>query len=204
MIETNQSIRSLGMGGVFITLVKDTDVLFYNPAALSKVEGINWQVFNVGLGTNNDTFESIDDIRTLTGDTPPSEYNRFFGKKLWATATGKSAFAMPHFGFAYFNTGVLSAILHNPAYPTFDATFLNDSGFLVGGSLDLAPGLSLGVTAKRITRWGGQKDIGVGHLVSGGNSDILNQFKSKGTGHAVDASLMYSAPTPFKDRKSVV
>lgn len=204
MVESNQAIRSLGMGGVYITVVKDTDVLFYNPAALTKIEGLNWQLFNIGVGTNKDTFESVDNLRTLTDSSSPSEYNRYFGKKLGAKLNAKSAFAMPYFGFAAFENGTLSATLHNPAYPTFDTTFLNDYGFLVGGAVDLGSGLSFGATVKRISRWGGQKDIGIGHLVSGQNRELLEQFKTKGTGHGLDASLMYSAPVPFNPTLAVV
>ena len=39
MYESARSIRSLGMGGMYIPIVRDADALFYNPAALNRLDG---------------------------------------------------------------------------------------------------------------------------------------------------------------------
>ena len=78
MVNFARPIRSLGMGGAYISFVRDADAVFYNPAALSKIPGFNMEVFNIGLGTNQDSFESAKDFNSITGSTNPSDYNKFF------------------------------------------------------------------------------------------------------------------------------
>lgn len=202
LIEFNQSIRAMGMGNAYIPIVKDTDALFYNPAALAKVEGLNWQVLNVRTGVN---FDLVKDRESFTGISSPADYSKFFGKDVWLGVNAKSAFAMPNFGFAAYDNAHLDIQLHNPAYPQFNTSFLNDYGFVVGGAVPIGPFGSFGMTAKRISRWGGIGDIGVGSIASaGGVAAIQDAYKSKGVGYGVDMATAYTLPMPFNPSLAVV
>ncbi len=203
MIESNQSIRAQGMGGAYLTTVSDTDALFYNPAALAKVSGLNFQLANVSLGVNGmDVYNLVQNAGDLS---QPSGYNQFFGKPVWVAANGKAAVALPHFGFAAYTNSHLDFELHNPAYPEFDTHFISDYGFVVGGSVPIGQYASFGATVKRINRWGGDQVIGVGSIASGDGVDALqNAFKDKGVGYGMDASLMYTSPSPFSPAVALV
>lgn len=197
-------IRSLGMGGAYVSFVKDSDAVFYNPAALSNIGGFNWQLFNIGLGTNQDTFESIKELKDMTSTSQPSDYQRFFGKNLGTHVEGMASFAIPHFGVGIYDTYLLNVQLNNPAYPQFDANLLNDVGVVVGASATLGPAMNLGIALKRINRWGGPQSIGVGTIVSGEASKIEDNFKNKGTAYGADAGLNLGGEGPLHPTLSVV
>lgn len=196
LLDLNQSIRALGMGGAYLTSARNGDALFYNPAELADVSGLHWEVANLSTGLNG--LEIFNLLKGGISLNSPSDYNKFFGTNVWLDAGGKTSLVMPNFGIAAYSSYTLGFQLHNPAYPQFNTTFLNDLGFIVGGALQVAPMTTFGMNLKRITRWGGSKDIGVGTIVSGGGVDsIKNAFDSKGVGYGIDASLMYKLPTPL-------
>ncbi|HID05650.1 MAG TPA: hypothetical protein EYP10_00730, partial [Armatimonadetes bacterium] len=53
--------RFLGMGGVGIAVVDDESALFYNPAALTKVDGTKWSLINLQARVSEDILD-LDDI----------------------------------------------------------------------------------------------------------------------------------------------
>lgn len=203
--ETARSVRSLGMGGMYIPIVNDTDALFYNPAALGKVKGFNFLLANVGVGINSDNISDIDTLRSFDPNDP-SSYDSLFGKTIAAQATGKAAFAMPYFGFGYFTNYDVSVQLHNPAYPQFNTFFLNDSGYVLGGAIPIGPDSFLGMNLKRINRWGGeQKDIGLTTIANGASfEDIGRNFENKGVGYGIDLAAMTTLSAPLSPTLAVV
>jgi hypothetical protein len=203
LFETNQSVRALGMGNAYLTSVSPTDAIFYNPAALAKVHGLNWEVVNAQVGVNG--LDMYNDIRDTHDLSQPSDYNRFFGKNVWVGANGRSSFAFPYFGFAAYTSNYIDFQLHNPAYPQFNTDFISDYGFVVAGAIPFGDQASLGFSAKRINRWGGKKDIGVGSIAAGSNVDGLrDSFQDKGIGYGMDAAFQYTAPTPFSPSLALV
>ncbi len=54
----NSSVRALGMGDAYTALADDESALFYNPAGLARVRGINWKIFGVGAGASGLTAAS--------------------------------------------------------------------------------------------------------------------------------------------------
>ncbi len=206
MYETARSIRSLGMGGVYIPIVKDTDALFYNPAALGRLDGMDIQLINVGLGANITDPEKISAL-TEIDPSDPTTFNALFGEKYWFGGAGKVAVAVPYFGVGYFTDYSVELELHNPAFPEFQTYFLNDSGFVVGGAVAILPNTYLGMNFKKIVRWGGTvQDLGLDAIVGGGTSmeAIGNSFDSKGTGYGLDLALTTELPFPLKPTFAIV
>lgn len=201
--ESNRSVRALGMGNAYLTTVSDTDALFYNPAALAKLSGFNLQLANLRTGVNGlEIYELVQNAGDLS---QPSGYNQFFGKPVWLEANGKAAIALPNFGFAVFTNNNLGFELHNPAYPEFETHFISDYGFVLGGSVPIGSYASFGATVKRISRWGGDEVIGVGAITSGsGVTALEDAFKDKGVGYGMDASIMYTSPSPFSPAIAIV
>jgi len=201
IIETHHNVRANGMGGVYMSIVNDSNAIFVNPAALGRTSGMNLQVMNVEAGINGkdiyDEFRGID-----TSD--PNSFNQFFGKDVWIRAGGKAAFSLPYLGVGVYSDTQTHLVLHNPAFPQFDTTFLSDYGLIVSGAFPVGPMSYGGVSLKRISRWGGQQDIDLGVIASGNLSDVADQFKNKGNGYGVDLAAMTTLPMPFSPTFSLV
>lgn len=201
VVETHRNVRSAAMGGVYMSIVNDADAIFVNPAALARVNGLNWQVMNVEFGVNG--IDMYNDFRNIdTSD--PNSFNQFFGKDLWFRLGAKTAVAMPYFAMGLYTDTQTHFELHNPAFPQFDTKFISDYGVLMGGAIPIGPGTAAGFTLKRITRWGGQKDIDLGIIATGNPSDITSQFQNKGNGYGVDLALQTVIPAPFSPTLSLV
>ncbi|WP_246845124.1 hypothetical protein [Bdellovibrio sp. NC01] len=205
LYETARSIRSLGMGGMYIPVVNDVDALFYNPAALAKQKGFNFLLADVALGINSDAISDIDTYKDFDPNDPTS-YDSLFGKRLYAQGMGKAGFTMPYFGVGYYTNYDVSLELHNPAYPQFKTYFLNDSAFVLGGAVPITENFSVGMNLKRITRWGGEeKDLGLSTIANGTSFDEIGKnFDNKGVGYGIDLALEATLPTPFSPTFALV
>lgn len=203
--ETVRSIRSLGMGGMYIPIVNDADAVFYNPAALGKLKGLNLLVPGVGVQTNTDSIDMISKISGIDANDPTT-FNAFYGKTVEASASGRAAMALPYFGFGYYTNYDATLQLHNPANPSFNTYFLNDSAYVLGGAVAIGPESYLGMNFKRVNRWGGvTKDLGLSTVASGVSLDKIGQnFDNKGTGYGVDFAVMTELPLPLKPTFALV
>jgi hypothetical protein len=194
VIETHHNVRSNGMGGIYMSIVNDSNALFVNPAAMGRTSGLNWQVMNVEFGINGlDVYNEFRDIDT----SDPNSFNQFFGKDVWIRAGGKTAVTLPFFGVGAYTDSQTHLMLHNPAFPQFDTTFLSDYGLVVGGAFPLGPTSYGGITFKRITRWGGEQDIDLGVIAGGNLSSIADQFQNKGNGYGIDLATQTTIPVPL-------
>lgn len=199
--ETHHSVRSAGMGGIYMSIVNNSEALFVNPAALGRTQGLNWQIMNVEAGVNGlDIYNNFRDIDT----SDSSSFNEFFGKEIWFRLGGRAAVTLPYFGVGIYTDNQTQLELHNPAFPQFDTTFLSDYGLVVGGAFPIGPASYGGLTVKRITRWGGQQDIDLGVIAGGNPSDIADQFQNKGNGYGIDAAVTTTLPAPLSPTVSLV
>jgi len=201
VIEFHHNVRANGMGGVYMSVVDDSNAIFVNPAALGRTSGLNWQVMNVEFGIKGmDVYNDFQGIDT----SDPNSFNQFFGKDVWIRAGGKAAVTLPYFGVGVYSDTQTHLVLHNPAFPQFDTTFLSDYGLVVGGAFKIGPATYGGLTFKRISRWGGQQDIDLGVIASGNLASIGDQFQNKGNGYGIDLATQTSIPMPFNPTFSVV
>ncbi|MBO9667533.1 MAG: hypothetical protein J7501_12060 [Bdellovibrio sp.] len=191
VFEQARSIRSLAMGGVVTPFVQGAEAVFYNPAALSRVKGLDIQLANIGVGYGGMSIEEIQSLQNIDPNDP-STFNQLYGKRLWVGANAKAAVAFPYFGVGYMNDGEVSLELHNPALPQFNTYFRNDATYYLSGAFPLGPIFSFGMTAKRINRWGGDsQELDVTDIAGSSNlSDIGDHFSNKGQGYGMDVALM--------------
>lgn len=195
IFEYNRPLKALGMGNVYSVFVRDVDATTANPAALAFVSAISWEMVNANFGVNG--LDAYNDFKDIGSISSPSDYDQVVGKKIWVSLFAKTSFAMPYFGFTAYNDGKLSAIIRNPAYPQFDANFINDTGLNAAGAIPIGPLASFGFGVKRITRWGGNQTIGLGVISSGGSSNLADQFQNKGIGYGFDLAFMMKVPSPM-------
>lgn len=198
MIQFGETVRSYGMGGVRVPMEgHDAGAFLWNPAVLTYVKGMNWEIFNLNLGVNGtQVYNDFKDIDLSSGAL--NALSPYFGKHVWLGGQGYSAFTLPFFGVAVYDQTLLEFQLNNPVYPTLDVNYLNDYAFAIAGSVPLGPQGSFGITAKRIDRLGGPQQLGPSVLNTiNSQQGVLDQFTNEGVGYGMDAGLMYRVPAPM-------
>lgn len=186
-----QSIRQLGMGGVYVFDPYDAGSFNVNPAYTCYSKGLNWEILNLGMGLNGqsiyDTYQNAGSVNGIADLAP------FYGKPIWVGLGGYSALTIPCFGFSFFNNGNTGLSLNNPAFPLMNMYATNDYGYSMGGAVPLGPNLSLGISAKRVDRRGGPIRLGAADLVNlngGAMTDLLSNIENEGIGYGFDAGLV--------------
>lgn len=195
LIELNTSVRALGMGNAYLAAVKDADSLFYNPAGLTRVSGLNWTIAGVRAGING--LETLEDVADIQGtSTFETAIRNLYGDHIWAGGAGKTAFSMPYFAAAVYDSLDASVDINNPVYPNMDLSVVNDLGYTVGGAFPLGPVLSLGTAIRYVQRTGARVPFGPTYISTLDPDSIQTAVERKGNGYAMDLGLNASLPGP--------
>lgn len=188
-----QPIWSMGMGGVYTPFPREVDMPTANAAYLSHVKSINIEILNLGLGAPG--LGAIQEVQELPPMDDMSDINNYMGRTIWTGLEGRASFVGPHFGFSIFDNFYLRSYFTNPLMPEWYLDFINDDGMTMAGAVSLGPEVSFGFAAKKITRWGGENEIGFDildqYLTTHDTDVILDQFQDKGIGYGMDVSLLY-------------
>ena len=197
LFEYAQSIRALGMGNAYTAVVRDGDALFYNPAALGRVEGINLTVLNLYAGLNGENaYNSAQTIANSTA-TGIDRFSDFFGQRLWLGLGGKVHLTTPNFGIGVYGSGSSGLELKDPILPYFDINYIADYGIVLGGSFPIGPNSHVGLTAKRITRQGTDEEIGVSSFLDGQTTNLQSSLNRRGNGYGADIGFVWELPVPL-------
>lgn len=190
-----ETVRSNGMGGVHFPEPNKAYQFLSNPAYLSQVKGINWDLFGMGIGSN--AYSSASELSGFQY-TGISSISNYYGSYFNTFFQGYSAIATPNFGLAVYDEGFFDIAPHNPSFPTIDMTVINDYAFAMGYSFNLAPQTDFGINLKRITRLGGEQSLGIDTIaLAASNSALIEQFQNEGVGYGFDLGLTHTIPAPF-------
>jgi hypothetical protein len=186
--EPFQSIRQLGMGGVYVFNEHDANSFLQNPAYTCHLKGLNWTLVDVGAGLGDLTnYSTLATQSTATGLT---SFSAYYGKSIWIQAGGISTLTLPCFGMSGYYTGIAGFKLHNPAFPSLVSMYQTDYGLAIGGGFPLAEDFSLGLSAKRVIRKGGPYTFGpdsISTLTSAaGVQDLVTSTNNEGIGYGID------------------
>lgn len=192
LYQMGQSTRSLGMGGVAVATARGTDALFFNPAALARVNGFSLNIITIGpaISTN-----SIDLANHFSGSSSfsASDLNELYGKKIFSDVTGYTGFVIPYFGFGGYSNNTILMSFNDPSFPTFNVDFVSDYAYVVGGAIPITDNFSLGLGLRHVKRWQGVADILVMDLVGSNAMDVIeSNLTNKGSGNAMDISALYT------------
>lgn len=195
--------RCLAMGSTCMSHVRGTNALFFNPAALARVDGFDLILAQVQSGVSKDT---VDFNSQFSGSTfTAADINKLYGKTIAAEVTARSGFVMPNFGFGLFSNNYTSMLFSDPTFPAFKMTFISDYGYILGGSIVIDSDSSFGISGKHIKRWGGIKDVDVLSLIGSSSSTVASSnFQNYGVGHAIDIAYMKTLNHPLKPTLSLV
>ena len=195
--------RCLAMGGTCASHVRGASALFYNPAALARVEGFDLILAETQAGISKDT---VDFSSKFQGATfAASDFNSLYGKTLAADITARSGFVMPGFGFGLFSNNYTNMQFNDPTFPTFHTNLISDYGYQFAGAFGLGGDSSLGITLRHTKRWGGDKDIDIMTLIGASSGSLASSnFQDRGVGHSVDLAYMTTLNHPLKPTLSLV
>jgi hypothetical protein len=195
--------RCYAMGGTCISHVHGADAIFYNPAALSRIEGFDFILADVNVGASKD---ATDFAQQFQGSTfAASDINQLYGKTLTADVGGRAGFAMPNLGFGVFSNNYTNMQFNDPTFPTFNMNFISDYGYAISGAIPLGTDTSIGFTGRRLLRWGGDQDINVGSIIGQSSSTIAsNNFQDHGVGYGMDIAFMTTLPASWKPTLTLV
>lgn len=186
--EPFQSIRQLGMGGVYVFNEHDANSFLQNPAYTCHLRGLNWTLADVRVGLGDLlNYSTLANASTASG---LSSFSSYYGKSIWVHAGGVSTVTLPCFGMSGYYTGVAGFRLHNPAFPSLLSMYQTDYGLSIGGGFPLAEDFSLGLSAKRVIRKGGPYTFGpesISTLTSAtGVQDLVTSVNNEGSGYGID------------------
>lgn len=203
IFNVNRSVRALGMGNAYVAVVDDADSLFYNPAGLAQVGGINWTIFDLGLGASG--AEVVSKMQDLQGSgTFADTVGNLYGERVWLAAGGKTAITLPFMGFAIYDDVDASLEVSNPVYPTMDISVINDLGYVLGFGFPILPMVHVGGVLKRITRQGARAPFGPSFIASLDPDAIMANIEKSGTGYAADLGINIRVPGPVSPTLSAL
>lgn len=195
----NSSVRALGMGDAYTSLANDSSALFYNPAGLARVHGLNWKILGAGGGV--DGVQAYKTISGLKGATTSSNLatslNPLYGKKAWVGAQAETAFTAPMFGIAIYDHAGTLVKLDNPVYPSLNATLINDYGYTMGIGVPIGPFIQFGFDLKYIKRTGTNQPLGAASLADLTPSNLTRNFTRWGRGYSLDTGFNFILPLPI-------
>lgn len=190
--EPYQTIRQLGMGGVYIFDSGDAGSMFQNPGYLCYTKGLNITVFDIRLGLGD--LQAYMDLTNNGTSSLPTSMSQFYGKDIWINSNGYLAVTLPCFGVAGVYDGTASFQLHNPAYPQLNTFYLTEYGAYGGGGFQIGDRLSFGLNIKRLTRKGGPYVFGPQAIASlsgsSGVQTLAQSINNEGIGWGLDAGIV--------------
>jgi hypothetical protein len=203
LFEQHTSIRALGMGNAYLGVVENADALFYNPAGLARVSGLNWLIADPRVGLNGEeVLTTVADIQDAT--TFEDTIQSLYGDHVWVGGGAKTAVTLPYLGFAIYDALDASLDINNPMYPNLDISVVNDYGYALGAAVPILPVLHMGAVIKYIQRTGARVPFGPTYISSLSPDTIIANVENKGEGYSLDLGMNLLIPGPISPVLSFV
>lgn len=145
-----ESIRATGMGGAFIALADDKDALWYNPAGLSNIEGLHWNLLDLQTGA-----DSTNTLNRITGAIFDGNYaNLIRTDTQWMNASVRTSVLAKYFGFALYDNIFSFTDFRDidSLAAEVDISTYNDIGAIMGFGIPLGEMLSIGTSVRVFQR----------------------------------------------------
>lgn len=201
--ENYEGMRPTGMGGAFLAVADDDNVLWYNPAGLANIKGLHWNVLDLNVG-----FDSSDTMSRIGGALNGNTANIARPDTEMFQGGLRTGFFMPCFGIQIFDNmhGFYDLQNLSNLNASVDVDSKNDIGIAAGLALPMSPYFSIGATARAFERIGADMHLTAQDLINdlGITATDLSKAvfteiqKKAGTGYAlgVDVGSMLTLPLP--------
>lgn len=186
----------MGMGNAYIGVVDNVEALFYNPASLAKVRGIQLDLLTLNASGDSLDYDRLRDLSDSGADLS-SLVSPLYGKNFNYSAMGRAGLAMPMLGAAVYSSVKTSLAVHNPPYTQLDVNALNDYGYALGFGVPVGPFVQLGMEGRYIKRTGTQNIYSGGSLANLSNDQIVSDLKAWGIGYEFDVGANFLIPIPM-------
>jgi hypothetical protein len=194
----NSTVRGLGMGDAFTAVADDDSSLFYNPAGLARVRGLNWKIFDLDAGTSGvSAYSKIKNLNGGSGSNFANSIDSLYGEHVWVGAGGESIFTMPMLGVGVYDHASTLIQINNPVYPQVHTRIINDYGYIMCAGVPLSPFLHVGADLKYIKRTGSDLTAGPSFLADLQSSKITDDLTGWGVGYGADLGATFILPAPF-------
>lgn len=194
----NSSVRALGMGEAYTALVNNGDALFYNPAGLAKVVGINWRILSLRAGTDReDAYTLVEDLQGGNEDDLADLIDELYGEQVWFGVGASSIFTAPMFGFGIYSHTDALIRADNPVSTQLYTSIINDYGYVLGFGIPIAPVFHAGFNLRYVKRTGDRLPWGAGSLADLDTSLIESRVLGWGRGYGADFGANLILPLPL-------
>lgn len=198
MMTINSNARALGMGDAYLGLADNSSSLFYNPAGLARVSGINLKLFSIRAGASGvEAYEKIQDLNGDDQEAYAEALSALYGEHVWSGLGASAAFAMPMIGFTVYNHLDALIQVNNPVYPEIYTSVINDYGYVLGFGIPILPVFHLGANFKYIKRSGARVPYGASFVADLDPDTIYDNITGWGKGYGVDVGANFVIPAPF-------
>lgn len=189
-----------GMGRAYSAIADDALSLHYNPAGLAMVKRLEFQLFDLRVGSNRDVLQSykqLGDLGKSSGGSVADTLSRYSGKHIQGTAGNSTQLTIPNFALGFTYDVNTDFNMENQVYPVTRMRYTKDLGFHLGGAFSVGKrkDFRMGTTLKYVKRTGGVRDVLISEI-AGNRGSILERFSASGSGYGADIGLQYRLPTP--------
>lgn len=194
----NSSVRALGMGDAFTALADDSSALFYNPAGLARVRGINLKIFSLHAGASGlEAYNKIKDLDSSDQQAYANALRDLYGENVWSGLGGSTALTLPMFGFAIYDHADALIRVENPVYPEINTNVINDYGYVAGFGVPLGPFVHVGSNLRYVKRSGARMPYGASLVADLDSDKIYSKLTNWGKGYGADLGVNFVLPAPF-------
>ena len=205
LFQQGMTARSAAMGGTSIAFVRGADALFSNPAALTKVEGFNFNLVTANATISKNAIDLASTMQSTGASFTAADLNNLYGKKIFTDVSLQGGLVVPYFGVGAYSYNTATQSFSNPSFPFYNVDLVSDYGYIVGGAFEISKNLSFGLSGRHIKRWSGNEDILVTDLLGSSPQDIIEQrLSDKGKGNALDVAMLATFDNPWNTSLAVV
>ena len=189
-----------GMGRAYSAAADDWLALYYNPAGLAMVNGLDLQLFDLRASSNRNVARSVKTAQeVLKSDNISNILNEFAGKHITGDFANFSQLTLPHFALGLSYEVHADVDMQNKAYPQTFTRYNRDFTVSVGSAVGLGPrkDLRLGLRFDFTNRTGGMRDLTIDELAGTTSQQaLIDKFNAKGSGTGGTFGLQYRLPIP--------